>query len=333
MSPNPPIAKPSFPALMAASRPVVPPDVPEFFIPRRAQGDAGSLLRYRPAVLGVARLHYTHKKSGVDHWETLGLLRPVGVELPADVWSDAEVHANHVPELNKTPEAGARFDSLPSALARAKSYAEFTKGLKNYLYRERKLTIWYCADLKAFSRPEEPQRDFRLRLSQSSREARDRANEELRAKYAAKRNKLQEDVRKARERLDREQAQASKAKWDAAVAFGNSVLGAFLGKKTVSKTNVGKATSAAKAAGKALQQTGDLGTAQAELDRALDNFTNLELEFQTEVEKLEAKLRPDSLALEAIELTPKKTDITIEQVLLAWTPWTASPGEEAVAAY
>ncbi|MGA7499981.1 MAG: hypothetical protein WBX00_24890 [Isosphaeraceae bacterium] len=318
---------------LAGSRPVVPPDVPEFFIPRREQLDAGSELLYRPAVLGVARLHYAGKKTGIDHWETLGLLRPVVEELPVDVWDGAEAHTDHVPELNKTPEPGARFGPLPGALARAKSYAEYTKGLKNYLYRERKLTVWSCPDLKAYSRPGESQRDFRLRLSQGSREARDRANEELRVKYASKRNKLQEDIRKARERLDREQAQASKAKWDAAVAFGNSVLGAFLGKKTISKTSVGKATSAAKAAGKAMQQSGDLGTAQSELDRALENFTNLEIEFQADVERLEAMLRPNALALEAIELAPKKADITIEQVVLAWTPWTASAGGEPAAAY
>ena len=97
---------------------------------------------------------------------------------------------------------------------------------------------------------------------------RDRANEELRAKYAPKRNKLQEEVRKARERLDREQAQASQAKWDAAGKVFTSVLDAFLGKKKVSKTSVGKASSAAKAAGKALERGSNLDTAQGELDRA-----------------------------------------------------------------
>ena len=112
------------------------------------------------------------------------------------------------------------------------------------------------------------------------------------------------------------------------------MLGAFLGKKTVNKTNVGKATAAAKAASKAIQQSGNLGTAQEELDRALENFTNLELEFQAEVEQLEAKLRPDSLVLEAIELTPEEErNITVEQVVLAWTPWTASAGGESIAAY
>ncbi len=330
----PPFTSAPAPSLSSAgSRPVVPPDVPEFFIPCREQHDTGSGLLYRPSVLGVARLHYADKKTGMDHWETLGLLRSVVDELSADIWDGAEAHTDHVPELKKTPEPGAQFGPLPGALARAKSYAEYSKGLKNYLYRERKLTVWSCPVFKAYSHPGESQRDFRLRLSQNSRETRDRANEELRAKFASKRNKLQEDIRKAREKLDREQAQASKAKWDAAVAFGNSVLGAFLGKKTISKTNVGKATSAAKAAGKAMQQGGDLGTAQSDLDRALENFTNLEIEFQAEVDRLESMHRPDALALQAIELTPKKADITVEQVVLAWTPWTASTGKEPAAAY
>jgi hypothetical protein len=312
---------------------VVPPDVPEFFIPRRERLDAGTALLYRPALVGVARLHYTDKKAGIDHWETLGLLRSISAEMPADVWDSAEAHTDHVPELDRTPEPGASFAPLPGALARAKSYAEYTKALKNYLYRERKLTAWSCPDLKEYSRPGESQRDFRLRLVQGSREVRDQVMEKLRAKYAPKRDRLQEKVRKARERLDREQAQASKSKWDAAVAFGNSVLGAVLGRKTISKTNVGKAASAAKAAGRVMQQRGDVGQAQADLDRALEEFTNLELELQAEVEKLEATRRPEALALEAIELTPKKADITIERVVLAWTPWKVSAGAQLEAAY
>jgi len=320
-------------ASSASSRPVVPPDVPEVFIPRQGQLSAGAAILYRPALLGVARLHYADKKPGIDSWETLGLLQPVGEKMPTDLWQGAEAHTDHVPQLDKAPEPGATFAPLPSLLSRSKSYVEYNKALKSYLYRERRLTIWFCPDLRVYSQPRESQRDFRLRLAQRSREARDQAIEELRAKYAPKRMKLYEEVRKARERLDREQAQASKAKWDAAAAFGNSVLGAFLGRKKISKTNVSRATSAAKAAGKAIQQSGDTGAAQQNLDRALEKFTDLEVQIQAEIEKLEAALRPESLALEAIELPPKKADITIEQVVMAWTPWTIGAGGLPEAAY
>ena len=60
-----------------SARPVMPPDVPVFFVPRRARAQAGESLLYRPALLGVARLHYADKKAGIDHWETLALVRRI----------------------------------------------------------------------------------------------------------------------------------------------------------------------------------------------------------------------------------------------------------------
>ena len=117
--------------------PVVPPDVPQFFVPPRGRARAGESLQYRPALLGVARLHYADKKAGIDQWETLTVIRQVDDTLPSEVWSESEPFDDSVPELDKAPEPGARFATLPAEFARAKSYGEWTKELKNYLYRER----------------------------------------------------------------------------------------------------------------------------------------------------------------------------------------------------
>ena len=62
------------PSSASKARPVVPPDVPEFFVPRRARPHAQETLLYRPGLLGVARLHYADKKAAIDHWETLALV-------------------------------------------------------------------------------------------------------------------------------------------------------------------------------------------------------------------------------------------------------------------
>ncbi len=174
----------SAPVLNAGARPVVPPDVPEFFVPRRDPFEAAETIQYRPVLLGVARLHFTDKKAGVDHWETVTMLQRVENGMPAEVWSKSELFDDGVPELDKAPEAGARFAPLPHELARAKNYPEWSKSLKNYLYRERTLQVYRCAKLKQWSRPEEPEREFRLRLVQASREERDQKVEALRAKYA-----------------------------------------------------------------------------------------------------------------------------------------------------
>jgi hypothetical protein len=317
----------------SGARPVVPPDVPEFFVPRRGRVEAGETLLYRPALLGVARLHYTDKKAGIDHWETLALLHRIDDAMPVEAWSQSEPFDDGVPELDKGPEAGARFALLPAELARAKCYAEWTKALKNYLYRERTLDVWTCPALKEWSRPTEPEREFRLRLAQASREQRDRQVEALRAKYAPKMSALQEQIRRARERVEREQAQANRSTWDATVALGSSVLGALLGRKTLSKTNVTRAASAAKAAGRAVQQRGDVGQAGESLDALQRRYVKLEAEFQEEVDTLAAALRPEAVELKPLPLRPKKADITVEQVVLAWTPWKTQAEGRLEAAY
>ena len=81
-----------------------------------------------------------------------------------------------------------------------------------------------------------------------------------------------------------------------------------------------------------MQQRGDIGAAQAALDRALEKFTDLRAQFQYELETLEATRRPEALAWSPSS-SPRKADITVEQVVLAWTPWTAGAGGQPEAAY
>ncbi len=300
---------------------MVPPDVPVFFVPRRGPVEAGESLLYRPAILGVARLHYADKKAGVDHWETLALLHRIDDEMPTEVWADSEPFDDGVPELDKAPEAGARFAPLPSELARAKTYPEWTKSLKNYLYRERTLDLWTSPAFKETSRPSESEREFRLRLAQASRERRDQDVAALRAKYAPSRRPSRSRSAALASGSSENRPRRASSTWDATVAMGSSVLGALLGRKTISKTNVTKAAAAAKAAGRAYQQHGDVGQAGESLEVLRQKYDELEAKFQEEVDELDPILRAEVAELTTLPLRPRKADITVEQVVLAWTPW------------
>jgi len=331
--PDPAVVPGSGLAPSSGARPVVPPDLPEFFVPRRDRFEAAAALRYHPVLLGVARLHYADKKANIDQWETVAMLQRVKEALPAEVWSKSERFDDCVPELDKAPEAGARFLPLPPELAQAKNYALWTKSLKNYLYRERTLQVYRCSELKQWSRAGESERDFRLRLVQASREERDQKVEALRAKYAPKLAAVEQQIQRARERLANEQAQASRSTWDATVALGNSVLGAMLGRKAISKANVTRAASAAKAAGRAMQRRGSVGQAEELLEVSQRKHAELEAEFQAAVEALVAALRPEALELESVAVRPKKTDITVERVVLAWLPYRVQAEGQIVSAY
>ena len=50
-------------------------------------------------------------------------------------------------------------------------------------------------------------------------------------------------------------------------------------------------------------------------------LTDLEEQFDEEVEQIEENIRADEMELEPLEIRPRKSDIVIERVALVWRPW------------
>ncbi len=98
-----PAGAPVAPSAPTVSRPVVPPDVPEYFVPPRTRAQAGESLLYRPALLGVARVHYTEKKGDIDFWETLTLLRSSTWRLQSTCGAAASRLTTRCPSSIKPP--------------------------------------------------------------------------------------------------------------------------------------------------------------------------------------------------------------------------------------
>ena len=74
--------------------------------------------------------------------------------------------------------------------------------------------------------------------------------------------------------------------------MGSSVLGALLGRKAVSKTNVSRAATAAKAASRAAQQRGGAGQAAGSLESLRQKYTELQAKFQKEIENSMPRFGP-----------------------------------------
>jgi hypothetical protein len=304
-------------------RPVLAPEIAEFFLPARGK-DSASIL-YRPAVLGTARVHFAQSKSKVDHWETLTLLASIDETGSDEIWSDVPPEVDEEPELETSPAAGdCDFAPLPAEFGRPATFAELAKDLKNYLYRTHTLSIWKCAAFKEASTPEETEGDFRARLSQLAREGRDLKIDKLRAKYAPKLALVQERVRKAMQKVEREKSQASQQTTQTFVTVVSSILGAFTGRKLASAANVGRAATAARAAGRISRENQDVSQAEETLQVLQTKLDELNAQFEAEVNALDEIDRPESHQLEPVEIKPKKADLTVTRVALVWTPWMVS---------
>jgi hypothetical protein len=190
----------------------------------------------------------------------------------------------------------------------------------NAIYGSRKVTLLKSTTFNQVSRIDESEGDFRVRVQQSSREQRDAAVEKLRAKYAPKIATLNERLRRAEQAVEREAGQARSAKLSTAISFGSTLLGAFLGRKAITATNLSKAATAIKGVGRSVEQTQDVARAGETVEAIKQQLANLDAQFQAEAGSIEAGNDAAAGSFESIELRPSKTNISVKLVTLAWTP-------------
>jgi len=303
----------------ASDRPVLPPEVEQRFVPSRRAASPGSPIQYRPAVLGKAKVHYVQAASDIDEWQDVVLLATVGGGLPADIWTAADLLEDEL-ELETEPLASASFGKLPGELAQPRQYKELERDLKDHLYRQQKLQLFKSRELKQVSRPGESEADFRIRLAQKAREQRDEQIEKLRQKYAPKLATLEDRLRKAEQRVEKERSQANQQTMSTALSIGASIMGALFGRKLMSATNVNRAAGSMRAASRISRERQDVAQATETVEAVKQKLDELEAEFKAESDKLHASLQPDTLPLETVEIQPRKADINVEPVVLVWRP-------------
>lgn len=315
------VAKPA-----GTSRPTLPPAITEYFIPARGSGSSGATLVYHPAVLGIADVDYSDAKT-TDVSQHVTMLTQITTNpIPVD-WAQSATVDLPVEDLEKSPDESAQFAELPSGASKAKSYDSWQKDFATWLYRNQKLDLQKSPSLEIASNPGEPERDFRVRLQQRARELRDEMSEKLRQKYAPKFAALEEKKRRAEQAVARESEQASGQKLQTAISFGATLLSSFMGRKTISLTSLGRATTAARGVSRSMKESQDVGRAQESVEVIAQQAVELDAQFKEETAGLDKSNEVLTEQLETVSLKPKKSNISVKLVTLAWAPyWHNSDG-------
>jgi hypothetical protein len=300
------------------AQPALLPDINQLFIPVRG---GSTNLSYRPTLVGSAKVRFNNVKTKLDAIQSVAYLTAITDDVVPVDWSNAEEINFDINDLEKSPVEGARFEELPDLATKSKNYQNWNRDFVTWLYGTQKLELFFSPSTGQYSSQGETERNFRVRLSQASRERRDRVTDELRKKYAPKINTLQERIRKGQQAVDRESAQAKQAGLSTVLSFGATILGAFMGRKVISSSNVSHAASALQHAGKAAEQSGDIGRAKETVAALQKQLDNLNEQFKEETDSLINKTDPTTEQLETISIVPKKTDITVQLVSLVWAPY------------
>ena len=311
--------KPSAEKSPASSRPVIPTEANERFLPATGSVSGSDRLVYRPALLGSVSTHYGNARAGVDEWKKLYLWAPLSADQEGSPWDKARL-IRSLPELEKNADERGSFGKLLAAAERKTSYTKWSKQLKTVVYRDHPMMLWKSKKPKLISETGEEEGAFRGRLSELVHEERDEKLEKLRKKYAPKLARLQDRIERAEQKVDREQEQYKDRKAQTAVSFGATVMGALFGRKLASVGNVGRAASAAKNVSRTAREKADIGRAEERVLDYQEQLRELEEEFQADLEAAEDAAMDMELDIEELRINAKKADLDVERLSLVWIP-------------
>ncbi|MCS6843326.1 MAG: hypothetical protein NZ528_03245 [Caldilineales bacterium] len=318
----------------AAAPPTLPPDVPQIFLPaqRSAQQAVRELedrlqvslevkertLRYVPRVLGLATMHFLDAKRNVDERRDVQVLAepPSGAGLVR--WDQAELLSLDERDLMDQPEADARFDEVPASVNSAKKLSALASDLQDHLYRSQTYTLLYNPVLKLYAEPGEDARAFKIRCQQAAREQRDAEVDKLAAKYESQIAKLEERLQRETLELEKDRATHTSRKQQEMLNVGDTVLGMFLGQRRRATSVLSSASQKRQMTEKAKLEIQESEQLIAQLQKQI---ADLQKEMETAAAEIEARWTAATEQVEEVLVRPRKTDVKVHRVALAWTPF------------
>jgi phage host-nuclease inhibitor protein Gam len=294
-----------------AVKPVLPPGVPEYFLP-----SANKEPNYQPKIIGAGSIRFTDTKAKLD----VLIDKIFTVELNDGAislnWSDAKEQKFSVETLESVPADGAKYGPLPAVASKPPQYKVWSKDFAGWLATHQKFYLLKSPSTGEYSLPNESDKQFRIRLNETATHKRDEAVAQLRSKYTPKVNALQAKVLQAEQKVQREQDEAKERQMEAAISIGATVLGAFARSRSIGRG----ASSAAKEAARAVQHQQEVARSEQTLASLRQQFLQLQDDFAGEVAAVKTKYEPSTETFETITIAPKKTNISIRLLALIWQP-------------
>jgi len=195
--------------------------------------------------------------------------------------------------------------------------------LTDHLYRNQAFTLLYNPTLKVYANPDETERDFRARCQLVAREKRDALVDDIRKKYDVKLQRLADRKAKQEEDLVDSKAQLTGRVGEEILSGLDSVAGLFgLFGRRKSVSSLSKVATKRRITAKA---QADIDKTKAEIARLEEDLATLQSDMEAEMSEATDEWTQAAEQIEEVKVTPRKSDIDVHLVTLAWMPsWEVS---------
>ncbi len=267
-------------------------------------------LVYTSGVIGKAIIHFQDKNIDLREDQERNLILYSSEFMN---WEKSE--EIKLSNLLSGPEVKAEYSEILGNINDPKDFNELKKSFTDFLFYNSNFKLYHSPILKIYSKPGESKSDFLLKINQMARERRDDEVDKIEQKYSKELEKLKVKREKYQELLIKKQASASSLKQEALLSAGESVVGIFMGRRSTSS------------ASKAMSKYQKSKTASADIEKAQKDIANLnkemeslENELKTQIEIIRQKREKEINDVKEVAIQPKKSDIEIKMISLAWIP-------------
>ncbi len=305
----------------AGVKPPLPKAIAEYFL-EPTVGNVGDVpLVYVPGVVRAAEITFIDNAKGIDVKKRILCVDKLAEGQTAFDWAETARSDEGADKFSRqAPEGVDEWVAVPSFALQPASFTA-AKGLfLDSCVAGEALELLHSPALDEWSKPGESEIQFRNRLTQKAREAKDAAMDELRTKFGKKAAPIEERLRKAEAAVAKEKEDSKSAKLQAAISFGAGVLGALMGRKSGLGGLASKSGSVIGAAGRAWKQSSDVGRAEDTVEAVTAQLNALEGEMTAEVAKLQSQFDIMKENLETLKIPPLKKNVVLTALGLAWLP-------------
>jgi hypothetical protein len=270
----------------------------------------------QPYLTFSCNIHFINSSKAIDLETTQAFKIYLDEKMKAIDFEEKETLENS--SFEEKERANSSYYTLPIFVQNEKEIKSIEKDFSDYIYRNTKLTLYKNDALKIVSKQDETLSDFKIRLQDRLNEKIDEEVEKLQIKFQKSNDSIEDKLSNLYENLEREEQQATSTTTDTLISIGTSLLGAFFGKSTLNKTNLGKVASSAKGASRILKERNDIKYVEADILQLQEEQKALQHNLENEIEKINSSNLSSNYEIEEIFIKPKRSDIYNIKLELLW---------------
>jgi hypothetical protein len=283
-------------------------------------------LVYEPNMICAGDVRFYDQKRDVDHVKTLSYLTNAPDSMGRIDWDAALPLAGRDFTLLDEPDhpdtLSISYMEVPDTANSKKEITKIEKEFSDWLYHNQLYNILEHDKFDLYQQENESAESFRMRVQQEAKEERDADVDDLKDKYEAKFRRVEEKIRKEEQDLEEAKSDRSGRRTEEFVGMAETLISVFSRRRSRSLSSTLSKRRMRQKANQKVEES------MEDLEELHEDFQSLEIELKEKLDRISEEWDEIASDVEVREIKPRRSDVSLNYVFLAWIPyWKSSDGK------